>query len=298
MTTLKLRIERFLARPWTEKREVVSYKVSRAWTSALHFPILKKVEPGFWFVVWNDAIRERILMGDFERAERKFVQAFLQPGMTFLDVGAYFGIYALTASLKVGENGRVIAFEPSPLQARRLRWHLLINRCKNVGVEQLALGYNEAKCDLFVPGDGAEGFSSLRSPEIRAPIRRIPVSVMPLDVYARRHYLEQIDFVKVDVEGGELDFFKGAAGTLSRSQRPVILCELQDARTATWGHRAIDAAAFLQGLGYKWFSLTEDGHPRPMPEEPDQYEGNFVGVPPERLGQIEDIAKNGSRATA
>src|SRR5580692_4386710 len=62
----------------------------------------------------TDFIQRHIYLGTFEPAETSLVKKHLQPGMTFVDVGANVGYYtALAARLVAGNGGRVIAFEPS-----------------------------------------------------------------------------------------------------------------------------------------------------------------------------------------
>jgi FkbM family methyltransferase len=291
------RIERFLSKPWNEKRHVLSWKLKQLWVqSFLGIPVVKRMESGFLFIVWNDAIRQAVLSGQFENAERRFVERFLQPGMVFLDVGAYYGIYALTASNRIGSSGRVIAFEPSPLQFKRLRWNLLLNRCKNVRVENMALGNREGEVEFFAAKGGSEGFSGLRAPRVDALVRSIRVKLATLDNYLQRQAVGTVDFIKVDVEGGELDFFKGAENLLRQMPRPIILCELQDVRAEAWGHQAKDTAAFVKSLGYRWFKPLRGGSLARLQDNVGQYEGNFVGVPEERIAQVEEMIRDGSHA--
>jgi FkbM family methyltransferase len=265
--------------------------------SFLSIPVVKRMESGFLFVVWNDVIREAVLTGQFEGAERNFVQRFLKPGMFFLDVGAYYGLYALTASTRVGSSGHVIAFEPSPFQMKRLKWQLLLNRCKNVRVEDLALGSREGEAEFFVATGGSEGFSGLRAPHVGATVRSIRVKLTTLDSYLQRESRRTVDFIKVDVEGGELDFFKGAENLLRQPVRPLILCELQDIRAEAWGHKAKDTADLVKSFGFRWFRPLPDGSLARLPDNLDQYEGNFVAVPAERVAQIEEMIRDGSRRT-
>jgi FkbM family methyltransferase len=192
------RILKFLGKPWHEKKVTLSFVATRVWTARPHLPQVRRIDPGFYFVIWNDAVRDSVGSGDFERAERKFVETFLQPGMTVLDVGSYFGIYALTASVTVAKTGRVIAFEPSPPQRNKLRWHLMLNACRNVRVEDIALSCSEGEGELFVPSKGAEGLSSLRSPEVASPVRPVRVKLMRLDTYVsvrRLHLDERFEFL-------------------------------------------------------------------------------------------------------
>lgn len=292
ITDLSGRLDRFLGRSWTGNRDLLIWHIRRVWNKTLSgIPLVKRFEPGFLFLVWNDAVRESVRSGNFERSERRFVTRFLQPGMVAVDIGAYYGIYSLTASRKVGSGGRVIAFEPSPFQRKRLHLHLRLNRCKNVQTENVALGSIEGQNEFFVAVGGAEGFSGLRSPNVGAQVRSIRVDVTTLDDYLLRESISAVDFIKVDVEGGELDVFKGAASLLRQNEhrRPVILCELQDVRAEAWGHNAKDVADFVTRFGFRWFKPMSDGSLAPLPQNPERYEGNFVAVPPERLGQIAEI---------
>jgi FkbM family methyltransferase len=287
------RFVRFTKKSSNQKRESLAWYGEHLWNRIRRkVPVIKRIEPGFLFVVWSDVVRESVLRGEFEKTEREFVTRFLEPGMTVLDVGAYFGIYALTASAKVGRHGRVIAFEPSAHQMRRLRWNLRLNRCSNVHTEKLALSSVEGEADFFVPVRGGEGYSSLRRPEVPGVLRSTRVGTVTLDKYLRDHGIERVDFIKVDVEGGELDFFKGARNLLERADPPVILCELQDIRSKAWGHTALEVAEFVQGFGYQWFKPFPNGTVRPVPASQACYDGNFVAVPPERIAQLREMFLN------
>jgi FkbM family methyltransferase len=287
------RVERFLTRPWYENRRALTSLLSR---SMAKFLFVTRLEPGFWWIAWKDVIRNEVLDGTFEAAERRFVERFLQPGMTAVDIGAYYGLYTLIASVAVGSQGRVVAFEPSPYQMKRLRWHLRLNRSRNVRAEDVALGRVEGEGTFFsVPG-GAAGFSSLRRPDVGAEVRPILVRIMTLDSYLRQHSVGTIDLIKIDVEGGEMDVFRGAENLLRQELRPVILCELQDVRTEAWGHKARDTAAFIESFGFRWFRPLSDGSLVSSLEDTGGSERNFVAIPPERMGRIKEMIKDGSRS--
>lgn len=279
---------RFLARPLREKARVLTSRLAKL-RVASGVPSLKKIEPGFSYLVWNDAIRQEILNGTFEPAEQNFAIRYLQPGMTVLDIGAYYGLYTLIASSKVGPTGQVIAFEPSPEQRKKLRWNLALNRSKNVRVEDIALSSNEGQAEFFSVLEGGGGFSGLRRPDVTMKMRAIQVHTATLDSYLSERSLTRVDFVKIDVEGGELDVFKGATGLLSRPSRPVVLCELQDTRSEAWGHLAKDTAAFLERLEFRWFKLFSDGNLGYLAQGLHPSERNFVAVPPERMKQVEEL---------
>jgi len=291
------RLRRFWTRPWVEKREVLSWRLRQIWNMVQScVPGVKRMDQGFLWIAWNDVIRDAVLHGNFEMAERKFVERFLQPGMTAVDIGAYSGLYTLTASARVGHEGRVIAFEPSPYQRRRLQWHVWLNHCSNVRIENTAIGSKEGEEIFFSVRGRSAGYSGLRPPEVKAATRPIPVRVTTLDSYLRQYSLGSVDFIKIDVEGGELDVFKGAVDLLRQRLRPVILCELEDVRTEAWGYKAKDAAAFVKSFGFRWFRPLPCGKLTSLGDNWDQNERNFVAVPEERMTQFKEIAGEETRS--
>jgi len=229
---------------------------------------------------------------DFEEAERQFVERFLRPGMIVLDIGAHHGFYTLLASRKVGKKGKVIAFEPSPRERRRLVRHLRINGCSNVRVEALALAAKEEETTLFVVKGRETGLNSLRPTKADEPLETISVTVTTLDGYLEQKGIAAVDFIKMDVEGTELEVLKGATHLLSRPPRPVILSEVQDIRTESFGYRAKDILEFLHQRNFHWFKIRRDGKLLPLsaPNDLTSWEScNFVAVPIERLKEIESF---------
>src|SRR5262249_53768748 len=187
-----------------------------------------------------------LLTGSFEGAELAFVEKFLRPGMTVLDIGAHQGIYSLLASKCVGASGRVFCFEPSPRERRALRLNLAINFSWNVAVQALALGRQETTGHLFVVQAIYTGCNSLRPPsEVFGPTKIVSVKVTSLDQWLLRNHVSHVDFIKVDVEGAELDVLTGASRLLQNRPRPLIFAEVQDLRTAPWGYKAEEIVKFL-----------------------------------------------------
>lgn len=247
-----------------------------------------------WGGVWraeNDACGRAILRRQFENAERQFVERYLEAGMTVLDIGAHHGFYSLLASKKVGDNGRVVAFEPSPRERKRLVRHLSLNACSNVLVEETALGETEGQADFFLVANKETGCNSLRQPQTKHPTRRVQVQVKRLDEYLRTAQIGRVDFIKLDVEGAELSVLRGAGEVLKSRPRPILLCEVQDLRTGAWGYPAMEIIKFLAERGYVWFKLLEDGSLRKVDTNGrKEWDGNFAAVPPERS---EDLRNRG-----
>src|ERR1700719_74060 len=135
--TLGQRLRRFARQPRKAKYFTVANRARRIFPD---MPIPLRLPFGAWWMAQKSALDRELMHGSFEDAETRFVQNFLRTGMTVVDVGAHHGLYTLLASKGVGRRGKVIAFEPSPRERRRLLRHIRVNACSNVAVEACALG--------------------------------------------------------------------------------------------------------------------------------------------------------------
>ena len=244
-------------------------------------PVLMRLRQVGWWLARNDACGQGIVRGSYEKRERQFVEDLLRPGMTVLDIGAHHGLYTLLASRRVGPQGQVVAFEPSARERNNLLQHLRLNRCRNVHVEAVALGSKCGTGELFVVQGIETGCNSLRPPDVSEPTVKASVSVETLDGCVKRLGIAEVDFVKIDAEGAELEVFKGGTELLKRAPRPIMLVEVQDLRTAAWGYRAKEIVEFLRRYEYCWFRLTECGL-QLFEDDRARIDENLVAIPRER----------------
>lgn len=205
---------------------------------------------------------------------------FVPPGGVFVDVGAAGGAQTLLASRLVGPTGHVVAIEARPGSARVLRgWRNLLRR-DNVTVLATALGSAPGSFELRVPliptrthtADDRRDDSTLLS---RLPARTRAVGVTTLDLVVASQGLERVDFVKVDVEGGEMEVLRGAVATIDQ-HRPVLLLEvfepfLQPETSAP------ELFAWLTVRGYRAHVFSDDGLEPVETTVPGEY--NYLFVP-------------------
>jgi FkbM family methyltransferase len=235
-----------------------------------YFPASFNVERSM-FAYWGDDV------GDL-----RFLWKHLQPGMTFLDVGAYHGIYSIIAARKLGAAGRAVAFEPSPRDRRRLQLHLKYNRINSVTLESYALAAEEGKARLNIVVNGYTNMNSLRSPSVDHAVRQIDVDTISLDGYLNRNHIDRVDLMKIDVEGGEAEAFRGADRLLGRL-RPSIICEVLDRVTRPWGYPACEIISRLRAYDYEWFDILPDGSLVPHHRKEEYPEvRNYLAVPREK----------------
>lgn len=277
------RFRAFLKKPWSVKMRSLTWRLVRV----IPVPVPVRLPFGVWWLAENDWLGGAILYGGgFENAERNLIERLLQPGMTVLDIGAHHGFFTLLASRKVGAAGRVLAVEPSPRERRKLLRHLRLNRCANVRVEACALGSVPGETELFVVVGSETGCNSLRPPNTAEPTERVRVPVLTVDACLERAKMPRVDFVKLDVEGGELEVLKGAVGLLERRPRPFFLCEVQEIRTRPWGYASREIIEFLRTRGYRWFAPQGQGKLMAVPVDQVEFDGNFLAYPSERVQEI------------
>jgi len=189
--------------------------------------------------------------------DKRVYLSFVRAGDTVLDVGANVGTHAVFFSHLVRANGRVLAFEPLPPNIGALRETIgRRSRAPNIRVIQRAVG-NPAQAGsevtITAPGDDLTQASLRRhdagSWETSPGIREYTVALTSLDSEREVQGLSSIDFVKIDVEGGELDVLKGAVQTLGRHY-PLVYCEVYEKWATSFGYTPGDLFAFARSIGY------------------------------------------------
>jgi len=192
------------------------------------------------------------------------------------DVGAYVGIFAMSAALGAPERD-VHAFEPVPESFARLSENLRVNRLERVHAVQAAVGEADGETMLHVPdGVWLPSHSSTHS-GFRPGTRPLRVPALTLDRYATDHGIERLDLMKIDTEGNEDEVLAGAAELFARS-RPFVFCEVLKGLTEE------KLNAWFESRRYRFFRLEAAG-PRAFPriEGDETYRArNFLFAPEER----------------
>lgn len=282
-TALLQRIRRFLASPMRSKYITLANRVRRIFPG---MPIPLRLSCGVWWLAEENFLDQKLLFGEFETMERRFVKRLLRRDMTVVDVGAHHGLYSLLASKCVGWHGRVVAIEPSPRELVRLEKHLRLNRASNVEIIPCAAGEDSGEAELYVVDQFNDGCNSLRPPATPEPVKSTRVKVRRLDEILCELDVSRVDFLKVDAEGAELSVLYGAMKLLNRSPRPAMLVEVQDIRTKPWGYPAREILQFLVRMDYQWFAIAAKGALLPISCNQEAYDANLVALPIERTEEF------------
>jgi FkbM family methyltransferase len=181
---------------------------------------LKRCREGAFIYNINDAFIGRALdkYGEISRAEIIFLSQLIRPGMTVVEVGANIGLLTVPFARLVAPGGKVIAFEPQRIVYQMLCGNLAVNAINNAFAYNIAIGCEPGSItvppvDYTKPGNF--GGVSLRGWKEGETVPLLTVDSLSLD---------RCDFMKIDVEGMELDVLQGAAHTMKR-YRPQLYVE-------------------------------------------------------------------------
>ena len=192
---------------------------------------------------FDGVTREIFSSGYHEFAATQCMKRAVKSGMTVLDVGAERGYNTLLAAKRVGDHGMVHAFEPSANARPLLERNVQLNGYKNIAIYDIAL-FDQEKCMAIE--DSALG--RVASPDDGG------VRCVPFDTLSKERAFGRIGFVKIDVEGAELNVLRGMRQTLIRDM-PDLLIEVHPVKMKSFGCSVSDLTRFLIDVGYRWDQL-------------------------------------------
>jgi FkbM family methyltransferase len=204
---------------------------------------------------FRDLLQRQMYLGLYEQPETRLVQAVLGSGDIFLDVGANIGYYSLIAAQIVGAGGQVHALEPIPQNVAALRHTIRENGITNIVVNQVAAGAGPGSLDLFVSDQefGNSGWASV-VPSGRRP-KVVIVERMAIDDYLTSRSIDRVNLVKLDIEGGELDAFRGMRSLLALPDAPDLLFEVNPDLLERLGSESRDLTRFIAERGYALYRV-------------------------------------------
>lgn len=167
--------------------------------------------------------------------------------------GAYFGDHAIPVAHRMrGHGGIVHAFEPDEGPAEMLEHNAEINGLTNVRLVRAAL-WRDASGRLTLQGDDA--LKTTEPTEHEGNVRAVSI-----DHYVAEQGIERVQWIIVDVEGGELDALRGAEGQLSlpADRAPHVIFEVHSGRD-DWskGLQNTDVYRYVESFGYTIHALRD-----------------------------------------
>jgi FkbM family methyltransferase len=157
----------------------------------------------------------------------EFLFKTIKQGQTAIDIGAHKAGYLYLMLQLVGKTGKVVAFEPQSVLYNYIKKMKSTLSWPNVTIEHMAISDAEGETTLFIPTNyvskaSAPGATIVDNRERDDIGFTEKVNTQSLDQYCATHYVEP-DFLKIDVEGNELNIFKGGINVLKKYKPRIIV---------------------------------------------------------------------------
>ncbi len=176
----------------------------------------------------------------------------LEPGLVVVDVGANIGYHALHAARLVGPVGRVYAVEPGQDNLAYLEKNIALNRAENVQVLPYAAGASRRMREFHLLKLSLQNSFDLYEQQPDDIVGIQQVQEMPLDELIA----EPVDFVKIDIEGAEIEALQGMQRILANPNiRLVVEWNPRALRRA--GHAVEALPEFLWQRGFRLSAIDE-----------------------------------------
>jgi FkbM family methyltransferase len=235
-------------------------------------------DPGVRYLIEHERLH-----GGYEAATRLFFDEHLAPGDVFVDVGAHWGVFALSAATRWPGQVAVIAVEPHPQNVAQLLKSVDFNGLgAAVAVVAAAAG---AQRGIEALGCATSMGHTLDRSAAHAVTGALSVPVVTLDevLQARGDLAGRRVFLKIDVEGLELEVLHGARALLSGGRVPAIMWEQGQGYASAAGRgrlKLLLEALQAHGFSLHRFPSTELGGPL-VPYAPTLEIGNVFALAPE-----------------
>ncbi|MEQ9460649.1 MAG: FkbM family methyltransferase [Phycisphaeraceae bacterium] len=251
------------------------------WIRKTHTSLLRRINPlGFHTIPFDHGLRLRVrhidrigrriyLDGYSEPELATFLYATLQPGMTFIDIGANLGQFTVLAARLVGPTGTVHAVEAASVMHQQIVDNLQLNAFDQATTHHLALSDREGTIQLNTCVPGQEAFNSIGRPD-RQEARVTgseTVRTTTLDGFCHEQHIDHADILKIDVEGAEALVLQGGATLLGQPNAPVIFCEFNETAARGAGSSTATIRNLLNNYGYSLYRF--DLHHISLTPEPD-----------------------------
>lgn len=197
-------------------------------------------------------------LGTYEVFCTEVIGRHINEGDICFDVGANIGWYSTLFQKLCGEAGEVHSFEPVPQTFAELKKNVSLNDSRsNFFLNDFGLGDEEKQLSIHYFPELPTGHASL-APKNNEATETIPVKIRTLDAYLVERGIKKIDFVKVDIEGAEMMFLKGAQKLFEQETPPVMFMEMALETSKAFGYAPNDLLEYIkERADYEFFALDE-----------------------------------------
>jgi len=199
----------------------------------------------------------------YEPETINLVHMILQPGDSFMDIGAHVGFFSMLAAARVGATGRVYSFEPNRDNYLHLLSHIQLNKFENIFPFHWAVGSQSKVVDFYVNVDN-DGGHALWDPGLhpfneqsRHNVKTAPAFQFKLDDLFGNSPPNSIKLIKIDTEGNEPHVLIGAQRLIRSARVPAIIAEVNPFGLQQLRSSEREMRELMTYLGYTTYILLQ-----------------------------------------
>jgi FkbM family methyltransferase len=208
---------------------------------------------GFVFAIDpGDPFQAAMLLGIHDPVVEHLIGQYAAPGTSVIDAGANLGYFTLRLGRQVGRCGTVHAFECDPRIISRLERHVADNGLDWVKVNRCGVMDRTTNATLYLP-DQLGWSSTLKN--AWGATEATTVAMVSIDDYVDSERIDprSLSFIKLDLEGCELQAVDGGRETLATSSAAVLI-EFDPPRMRALGQQPDQLLSLMAELGFEPWS--------------------------------------------
>lgn len=204
---------------------------------------------GKFLLYQNDAISMHLMRGDLWEPHFKTIVSYIMPrNLNVLDCGANFGYNSVVMGKLLNSDSKLICFEPQRKIWEQLKLNLNKNEIRNYEAYCKCLSEKSNKVVHLNQVDYNQSWVNIGDTSIGSGGEETTtIAIDDLN-------LQNVGFIKIDVQGYELFVIRGAINTIKRCN-PIIFVELESHQLVKFGCTKEDVVGLLKELGYLIFNI-------------------------------------------
>jgi len=192
----------------------------------------------------------RYFPSDYEKQNFRFLREQVKPGDVVLDIGAHIGLFSVAASTLIRPTGKLFAFEPADQTIPLLLKTIVLNDAGEwISVNHAAIGKKSGMATFYVSDIKGDNSNSMVSYKEDRKLYPKQVALYSIDEFASEQHIEKVRFIKLDVEGVELDALKGAKQVLA-THKPACIVAVHPEPVMARGDRLEDIYDLITSFNY------------------------------------------------
>ncbi|MCB9173547.1 MAG: FkbM family methyltransferase [Flavobacteriales bacterium] len=221
----------------------------------------------------SEYVMKQIYMFDiYEKPYVRYLSSFPNNQIKkIIDIGANIGNYTL-ALKHAYPDSEIHSFEPNSTNHLRLTKNIELNGFKNIHVNKVGLSDKKGELKLFFDEKNM-GAATLAE---NVGSKHETILLETLDNYCVQNNITNIDLLKIDIEGGEINCLKGAVDILEKTTKGIIQLEVDYGHCKRLGYSAKELFDFPMQYGYKPHLLNKWGKILAVSAIPEKFIGNVI----------------------